>query len=256
MPKPILFSQQEGIGILCLNRPEVLNALSQEIFNVLIGYLERIGRDESVRVLLILGSGRAFCAGTDIEEIAKKASDEVKSLALLENQAFCLLEGIPQPTVAAIQGYALGGGCELALACDFRIAANNAIFGMPEIDLGWIPAAGGTFRLSGVVGVSKAKDMIFTGRQIYATEAKQIGLVNRVVSREDLGDEAMQLSRTLAEKDPKAMRYAKQALSQTKDPNDAISFEANILSECVETPETQNRIQKFLSRKKVEEKND
>ena len=250
MPRPILFSLREGIGLLRLNRPEVLNALNREVYRALVRRLERIADDGGVRALVIAGRGRAFCAGTDIAELAGATAEEARDLALLENRAFCMLEDLPQPTVAAVQGYALGGGCELALACDLRLTAEGAVFGQPEIDLGWIPAAGGTFRLPATVGRARAKEMIFTGKRIDATEADRIGLVNRVVPEGDLIDEALRLAGTLAEKDPKAMRYAKQALSRTVDREAAVFFEARVLAECGAAPEAQKRIQRFLSERK------
>ena len=152
MPRPILFSLREGVGLLRLNRPEVLNALNRGVYGALVRRLEQIAGDGCVRALVIAGRGRAFCAGTDIGELAGATAEEARDLALLENRAFCMLEDLPQPTVAAVQGYALGGGCELALACDLRLAAADAVFGQPEIDLGWIPAAGGTFRLPALIG--------------------------------------------------------------------------------------------------------
>ena len=179
-----------------------------------------------------------------------RPAEEVRELALLENRALNQLEDFPRPTIAAIHGYAVGGGCELALACDLRVAADSASLGQPEIDLGWLPAAGATFRLPALVGWARAREMIFTGRRIDAHEAERIGLVQRVVPADTLMDEVLDLARVLSAKDPFVMTHAVQAMAHARSREDAVELEADILAACVPRAEAQKRLSAFLERHK------
>ena len=249
MPRSILFSVRNRIGILGLNRPDVLNAINRDLYRALSRQLDRIEKHKGVRVLVVTGRGRAFCAGTDIADLRGVSPEEAEEIAWLENRTLDQLEALPQPSIAAVHGYALGGGCELAMACDLRIAADDAVFGQPEVGLGWIPAAGATFRLPRLVGTARAKALIFSTERIGAAEAERIGLVNRVVPAEDLMDEAVEWAKSLAEKDPTVMRYAKQALSPTVDRGAAQAIEAEALGKCATSPYAQGNIERFFSKR-------
>ena len=251
MPRPILFSVKDRIGILRLNRPDVLNAIDQETYRALSRLLDRIEKNRDVRVLVVGGRGRGFCAGTDIADLRGASREEAEEIAWLENRTLDKLEALPQPSIAAVHGYALGGGCELAMACDLRIAAEDAIFGQPEVGMGWIPAAGATFRMPLLIGSARAKELIFSAERIDAVEAERIGLVNRVVPTKDLMGEVVGLAKRLAEKDPTAIRYAKQATSQAMDRDRAQAIEAEGLGRCVAAARAQRNIEKFLSKKKT-----
>ena len=250
MTDHLIYSVDRHIGLLQLNRPAVLNAMNRMLYADLQAQLQKAAADEDVRVLVVAGCGRAFCAGTDFGELKDSPAEEVRQLALLENRALNQIEDFTRPTIAAIRGYAVGGGCELALACDLRVAADNASMGQPEIDLGWLPAAGATFRLPALVGRAKARELIFTGRRIDAREAERIGLVERVVPANDLMDEVMELAGVLSDKAPSVMNHAVQALARSRNREEAVELEADILADCVPRPEVQEGISAFLKRNK------
>ncbi|AGL00044.1 enoyl-CoA hydratase/isomerase family protein [Desulfoscipio gibsoniae] len=207
----LLLEKENGIALLTLNRPEVNNALDRQTWLELGEAIKEVQADVSVRVLIITGAGeRAFAAGADVRWLKERPP-----LDLLERgpQAImCELERMPKPVIAAINGYALGGGCELAMACDVRIACEKAKFGQPEINLGILPGGGGTQRLSQLVGKGKAKELIFTGDIIDAREAEKIGLVNKVVPAEQLMSTAMDMARKMAGKSPVALRVVKSVI--------------------------------------------
>ena len=252
----VRFSMDDQIGHLQLNRPDVLNAMDRSLFSQLETVLAeavRHARDEEAPLLALLvsGSGRAFSAGTDLRELEATSEAAAGELALLENRLMNAIADFPRPTIAAVQGYALGGGCELAMACDLCVAAADAQFGHPEIDMGWLPAAGGTFRLAAQIGRANALDLILTGRRIGADEAARLGLVQRVVSPADLMEEAMSVARTLREKDPFAVERGLTVLRGSDTPGSraaAVAREAGILGECASRPEAQERILRFLKR--------
>lgn len=206
----IIVQKEKRVGIITLNRPERLNAISDQLRQELGSALENIEKDEDIRVIILTGSGdRAFCAGADIKEAAKTDLMSRRQRLKESNQLVERLESISKPVIAAINGYALGGGCELALGCDLIIAADNSSFGLPEINIASIPGAGGTQRLPRVVGKFKAMEMLLTGERVSAQEAKTIGLVNRVVPKEELMTVAKELGAKLAEKAPLAMMQLK-----------------------------------------------
>ena len=244
----VLFSSRAGVGLLELDRPAVLNALDRRMYEALQARLATVVEDGEVRVLIVAGRGRAFCSGTDLSELAGASRVSARALGLLENRVCSQLEDFPRPTIAAIHGYALGGGCELALACDLRLAADDAILGQPEIDMGWLPAAGATFRLPALVGPARARELIFTGRRVGAGEALRMGLVNQVVPAADLVSEAMRLARDLSTKDPEVLRRAREVLrSSFRD--EAMRREADDLAALATRPAAQRRIAAFLARK-------
>jgi len=210
----VLDEKKGSVLILTLNRPEVMNAINFPLLRLLKEKLETYWFDKEVRVILITGAGeKAFCAGADLKERATLSEVEVKKFILTIRNTFTMLEEIPKPTIAVINGVAFGGGLEMALACDLRIAADQALMGLVETSLAIIPGAGGTQRLPRVVGKARAKELIFTARRITAKEAERIGLVNEVVPRERLMDRAMEVAQEIAANGPLAVAQAKYAIN-------------------------------------------
>lgn len=204
----------EGIATITLNRPDVLNALNDQVFNELAAAADQLGRDNSVRVVIITGGDKAFAAGVDIGERATANAVDIATGDKPSYRAFQLIENIPKPVIAAIGGYALGAGCELALVADVRIAAESAMFGLPEIKLGIIPGAGGTQRLPRLIGAGRAKELIFSGEFIDSAEAMRIGLVNKVVPSDQLLPEAIKLAKRFLSRGAVALRMAKSAINE------------------------------------------
>jgi enoyl-CoA hydratase len=205
-----------GIAVVTLDRPEVRNAIDLGMIGDLHRALDALAADPATRVLILTGSGRAaFASGADIRQLrSRRAADALRGI---NSTLFLKLEQFPAPTIAAVNGYALGGGCELALACDLRIAGESARFGQPEVGLGIIPAAGATLRLPRLIGLGRARELILTGRIIDAGEALEIGLVNRVVPDDRLLDEARALAAVMLSKSPLALRIAKLALAASAE---------------------------------------
>ena len=249
----IVVLQTEAITTIRLNRPEKLNAVDREMLDMLDAEVNRLHQDESVRVVVLEGSGeRAFCVGADLNHIATFAPADIRKWVNDGNRVLSRLANLPVPVIAAVHGYAVGGGLEFALACDLRIASEDSSFGLPEITHGWFPGWGGTHRLLNVIGESKAKEMVLLGERIDAHTAQGLGLVNRVVPRENLAAEVQQIAESLAQKSPVAVRAAKAALTRNPMPEDGyeISYEALALSTCFTTPEVQEGLETFLSRKR------
>jgi len=204
-------SSREGhVALLRLNRPEARNALSPEVMEGIAAELERLDPDPEARCIVIAGSEKVFAAGADIRAMAERSFEE--ALRHPAASFWRRVAAVKTPLVAAVSGYALGGGCELALACDMIVAAESAVFGQPEIQLGIIPGGGGTQRLARVIGKQRAMELVLTGRRLDAREALGLGLVNRVVADEKWLEGAMELARTVAERPPIATRLAKQAV--------------------------------------------
>lgn len=208
----ILIEQRDAVTVITLNRPQALNALNSSVLSELIAAFAAYDVDDSQRCLVLTGSEKAFAAGADIKEMAEMSYPEMVRRSGHVQSAFTAVARIPKPVVAAVTGYALGGGCELALCADIRIAASDARLGQPEILLGVIPGAGGTQRLARLVGPSKAKDMVFTGRFVPADEALALGLVDSVVAPEAVYDTALAWASGLARGPAYALRAAKQAI--------------------------------------------
>jgi enoyl-CoA hydratase len=213
--KNILTAIEDQVGIVTLNRPQVLNALSHELMGELVQALEEFDHDENVRAIVLTGSERAFAAGADIKEM----SDETSISIMLKDQfaTWDKVKNVRKPIIAAVSGFALGGGCELAMTCDIIVASESAQFGQPEINIGVIPGAGGTQRLTRCVGKYKAMEMILTGKPITAHEALEAGLVNRVVPVELYLKEATTLAKEIAKRPPLAVQMAKEAVLKTFD---------------------------------------
>ncbi|MBI4534377.1 MAG: enoyl-CoA hydratase/isomerase family protein [Candidatus Melainabacteria bacterium] len=221
----ILTETEDNIGIVKLNRPQVLNALNHELMSELVQALEDFDGNDNVRVIILTGSERAFAAGADITEM----SDETTISIMLKDRfaTWDKVRHITKPIIAAVSGYALGGGCELTMMCDIIIASETAQFGQPEINIGVIPGAGGTQRLTRVIGKHKAMEMILTGRPITAQEAYAMGLVNKIVPKELFLEEAKAVAKDIAKKSPVAVRLAKEAVLKTFDAsiNEGLQFE-------------------------------
>ncbi|MFN8551261.1 MAG: enoyl-CoA hydratase-related protein [Candidatus Obscuribacterales bacterium] len=216
---------EDQIGIVTLNRPKVLNALNHELMGELVKALEAFDRDDAVRVIVLTGGERAFAAGADIKEMSEETT-----VSIMDKDQFSTWDRIKlirKPIIAAVSGYALGGGCELVMNCDIIVASETAQFGQPEINLGVIPGAGGTQRLTRIVGKYKAMELILTGRPFTANEALQLGLVNKVAPVELFLEEAKSMAKEIAKKSPIAVKLAKEAIMKTFETtlNEGLQFE-------------------------------
>jgi len=210
----VLEDRREAVAILKLNRPEVMNSFNFAMLRELREQVERLHWDRKVRVVIITGAGeKAFCAGADLKERASLGEDQVREFIFTIRNLFTFIEFMSKPVIAAVNGIALGGGTELALACDLRIASENATMGLTETRLAIIPGAGGTQRLPRLVGRGKAKELIFTGRRVDAREALEIGLVNKVAPAEKLLDECLEMAAMICEAGPVAIGQAKYAIN-------------------------------------------
>ncbi len=242
---------RDGIRLLTINKPQSLNALDSEVLRELGSVVAETAADESIRVLIITGEGRAFVAGADISEMVSK--DPMQGLAFGKSGAevFRAIEQLPIPVIAAVNGFALGGGCELAMACDLRIASSKAKFGQPEVGLGIIPGFSGTQRLPRLVGPAKAKELVYTGEVIRADEALRIGLVNKVVEPEALMDEALALAEKIAAQAPVAVQLAKKAIDTglQADIDTGIAIENDLFALCFSTRDQKVRMEAFLNKK-------
>jgi len=211
-------SRQGAVAVVTVSRPEALNALNSETNALLLAAVHEVSTDEGVRAVVLTGAGeKSFVAGADIPEMSTLTAEEARRFSALGQAVMSGIEAAPQPWIAAVNGYALGGGCELALACDIRLAAENAKFGQPEITLGITPGFGGTQRLPRNVGDGWAKYLVLSGRHIRADEALRIGLVQGVYARDELMPQAMKLADEMAARSPLAMRYCKAAVHAAAD---------------------------------------
>jgi enoyl-CoA hydratase len=208
----VLVERDEPIAVVLLNRPDVMNALSDELMGELVGDLAELDADEAIRCIVLGGSERAFAAGADIGQMAAASAMDMYHGARIEK--WDVIRKLHTPVVAAVSGFCLGGGCELAMACDLIVASESARFGQPETGLGIIPGAGGTQRLTRAIGKAKAMDVILSGRFLDAHEAERAGLVARVVAREAWLEEAKRIARAIASKAPVAQRLAKEAVDR------------------------------------------
>ena len=252
----ILYEKSEGLATITINRPEVRNALTQVLMEELGDAINQAEADNEVRVLILTGAGdRAFVAGADIGEVG--ARDILSELGLnsrVRRDVYSRLEHLFKPSIAAINGYALGGGCELALACTLRIASDSARFGQPEINIGIIPGLGGTQRLTRLVGKGRAMELILTGEMIDAQEAYRIGLVNRVVPATELMEEARALGKKLASKPPLALKAAKDAVDYGADMSlaAALEFENRLFAILSGSADAAEGVTAFLEKRKPE----
>lgn len=240
-------------AILTIDRPKSLNALNNQVYEELIAHLEKVEANDQIKAVILTGSGeKAFAAGADIAQMVHQNGLEARHLSWLCHRAADLLENMRQVTIAAVNGYALGGGCELTLACDIRIAAENAKFGLPEVSLGIIPAGGGTQRLSRLIGVGRAKELIFTCDQIDAQEAYRMGLANHVVPQGELMDYCLAMAKKIASKASFAVSVAKDGVnaSMNVDMVSGCKREEDMLALLFGTKDKQEGMEAFLARRK------
>ena len=247
----IKVEKKKEIGIITLNRPEVRNALNRKMIQELGNVLTGLENDLQIRVIIITGN-KDFCAGADIKEMNAIKPEEIETFCRWGHKVFDQLEGMGKPVIAAITGFALGGGCELALACDIRIAGESAKLGQPEVNLGLIPGFGGTQRLSRLVGIARAKEMILTGKIINAKEAASIGLVNRVVKDEELMIAVEEMAQVIAQKAPIAVMIAKTLINENQEIKEGLEKEIDFFVQCFATQDRLEGINAFLEKRKPE----
>ena len=250
----ILFDVEEGIATITFNRPEILNALNAESLKELSHALDEVALNEDIRVLILTGAGeKSFVAGADITEFPTFNALTAKLFSQAGHNLMNKLQNLPIPVIAAINGYALGGGCEVAIACDFIYASENAMFGLPEINLGIIPGFGGTQRLPRLVGANMAKEIIFTGKMITAAEARAIGLVNSVWPQEALLSEVIKIAKTMASKGKVSLRAAKQAINNGIDVNlgTGCRIETDAFALCLASQDAKEGTLAFLEKREA-----
>ncbi|MBQ9554863.1 MAG: enoyl-CoA hydratase/isomerase family protein [Muribaculaceae bacterium] len=243
----------EGVTILKISAPKSLNALNSTILKELDAFIGAL--DEATRVLIITGDGeKSFVAGADISEMAHLDEPQGFEFGRLGAQVFRRIETLPIPVIAAVNGFALGGGCELAMSCDIRIASVKAKFGQPEVGLGIIPGFSGTYRLPKLIGQGYAKEMIYTGKVIRADEALRIGLVNAIYEPEELMDKAMEMAQMMLKNAPVAIRLAKQSINEgyDLDADGAIALENKLFGQCFATSDQKEGMDAFLNKRKAE----
>jgi len=251
----LLLERDDAVAVLTINRPKVLNALNGQTLDELRRAILDLKHDAGVRAVIVTGAGdKSFIAGADINELAVQSPIDGREHAIRGQHVFDLIEHMGKPVIAAINGYALGGGCELAMACTIRIAADTAKLGQPEINLGIVPGYAGTQRLARIVGRGRALELLLTGDQITAQEAHRLGLVNRVVPAADLMKEARALAATLAAKAPVAVRYILEAVHKGLEmplPQAQI-FEATLFGLVAATEDMREGTKAFLEKRKAE----
>ncbi|MHB8170521.1 MAG: short-chain-enoyl-CoA hydratase [Thermincolia bacterium] len=249
----LLVEKDENIAIVAINRPESLNALNAETFHELVIAADAIDHDKEVKVVILTGTGdKAFVAGADIAYMQNMTALEAKEFGLLGQRAMNRIRKLDKPVIAAVNGYALGGGCELAMACDIRIAADTAKFGQPEVNLGVTPGFAGTQRLPRLVGKGIAKEILLTGDIFDAQEAFRIGLVNRVVPEAELMDYARAMAKKIASKSQVAVRLIKEAVNEglEMDLDKAMAHEANLFGLCFSSEDQKEGMSAFLEKRK------
>ena len=251
----IIFNvQDDGIATITFNRPKALNALNTALLGELSGALDEIIANEDIRVLVLTGSGeKSFVAGADITELTKFNALQAKVFAKAGQVVISKLQELAIPAIAAVNGFALGGGSEMALACDFIYASENAMFGLPEISLGIIPGFGGTQRLPRLIGANMAKEMIFTGKMVPASEAKEIGLVNKVCPLANLMEEVMKTAKAIASKGKVSLRAAKQAVNTglNADLATGLNIECDAFALCLASEDAKEGTSAFLEKRKA-----
>lgn len=250
----ITYEQDGFVGIITINRPKALNALNSEVLKELDACLDGVNL-ETTRALILTGSGeKSFVAGADIGEMSTLTKAEGEAFGKIGNDVFRKLETFPIPVIAAVNGFALGGGCEISMSCDIRICSDNALFGQPEVGLGITPGFGGTQRLARIIGVGKAKEMIYAATNIKADEALRIGLVNAVYPLEELMPAAKKLAGKIAKNAPIAVRACKKAINEglDVDMDKAIVIEEKLFGNCFESEDQKEGMTAFLEKRKVE----
>ena len=254
----LLYEKKDGIGTVTINRPDKRNALNSTVYKELYDAFEAIENDDGVRVVILTGAGdRAFCAGSDIAEMQNMGPIEIQRFMVTIRKTSDFIYALTKPTIAAVNGYALGGGCELSMCCDLRNASDRARFGQPEITLGLIPGASGTQRLPRLIGAAKAKEMIFTGDLIDAATALNLGLVNKVVPAEKLAEETLALATKLAGMSGPVLAMAKMAINTGLDTDMAsgLNMEAKCNALCFATYDRKEGMDAFIEKRKAVFKN-
>ncbi len=251
MLQELIYEKKNEIGILKINRPEALNALNINLLKEIEVAIINFCNDDDIKVIMFIGEGKAFVAGADISEMRNMSVLEAKKFGELGNKVFRMIEVSEKPVIAAVNGYALGGGCELAMSCDIRIASEEAKFGQPEVCLGIIPGFGGTQRLSRLVGIAKSKELIFTGNVIGAEEAENMGLVNRVVPSEELVSTCLDMAGKIAKNGQVAVRYSKSAINRGVEINieTGLSIESDLFSLCFSTDDQIEGMAAFIEKR-------
>ena len=245
----VLLEKKGHIAVATINRPKALNALNSQVLEDIDQLVEQVKADDEIRALVITGSGeKAFVAGADIGEMSTLTKAEGEAFGKKGNDVFRKLETLPIPTIAAVNGFALGGGCELSMSCDIRLCADTAVFGQPEAGLGITPGFGGTQRLARLVGMGMAKQLIYTAKNIKADEALRIGLVNAVYPLEELMPAAEKMAETIAKNAPIAVRACKKAINEGLEAkmDDAIVIEEKLFGSCFETADQKEGMGAFL----------
>ena len=243
---------EPGTHLLTVNRPKALNALNSQTLDELGQAIAAVARDQEARVLLVTGAGdKAFVAGADIAEMQHFTPVEARAFSEKGTRVMQAVEALPVPAIALVNGYALGGGCELAIACDWIVAAENAVFGQPEVSLGIPPGFGGTQRLTRILGRSMALELITTGRQVKADEALRIGLANHVIPAPQLREQGLQMARLIAAKGPLAVRFAKEAArrGQNLDLAAACAIETDLFALACATEDQKEGMSAFLAKR-------
>jgi len=246
-------SKSDGICTVKINRPDKLNAMNMDVAKELIKTFETLGKDDNIKVIILTGEGeKAFSAGADIEYMSKISPDESVEYAKLGQLVTSTVELVRQPTIAAVNGFALGGGCELAMSCDIRLAADTAKLGQPEVTIGIPPGWGGTQRLMRIVGIAKAKELVYTGRIIKAEEAKEIGLVNQVYPLASLQEEALKMAQAIAKNSAMGVQMSKTAINKGRnaDLDTGLAIELLAWRNCFTHPDREERMTAFLNKSK------
>ena len=247
----VLFGVEDEVATLTFNRPERLNALNAEMFGEIAKVFNQVRQNPEIRALILTGQGRAFIAGADIKELSEADPLKARQISAFGQEVFSTVERLPIPVLAAVNGFALGGGCELAMACDIIYASEEARFGQPEINLGVMPGLGGTQRLARLVGLGIAKDLCFTGRIIDASEARAIGLVARVFPAANLMAECLKVARSLAQKGSFVLQTMKQVMDRGfgLDLRSALALEADAFGLCFAHPDAREGTTAFLEKR-------
>ena len=251
MYQTIRYEKQENIGIITIDRPEALNALNSTVILELIDVIGQVEQDGELRALIITGEGRSFVAGADIGEQCPMDLTAGRNWGRRGSALMRRIEKLEIPTIAAVNGFALGGGCELAMACDIIVASEKAKFGQPEVTLGITPGFSGSQRLPRRVGVAKAKELIFSGKMIKADEAERIGLVNAVFAPEELMNGALEMARSFTKNAPIAVKYSKACIDRgmQMDIDDAIALENELFGMCYATADQKEGMTAFLEKR-------
>lgn len=250
----VLLEKKGHIAVATINRPKALNALNSQVLEDIDQLVEQVKADDEIRALVITGSGeKAFVAGADIGEMSTLTKAEGEAFGKKGNDVFRKLETLPIPTIAAVNGFALGGGCELSMACDIRLASEKAKFGQPEVGLGITPGFGGTQRLARIVGVSNAMELILTAKTINAARAQELGLVSHVYPPEELMDKAMELAQAIAANAQVAVRQSKAAIRRglQTDMYTGAAYEAEAFGLCFATEDQKDAMTAFVNKEKV-----